>query len=177
MNEIKTFCIDYFSKFFHQDRLYGFLENFVEALIILLFFYFLTIFVKLIVQALYSRLSSDKKSVIFLLRRIINSFLMITGIISALHRLGLNVSALVAGLGLTGFALGYAFKDALSNVLAGIMIILYRPFRIGDLVKVGDFKGIVSEVDLRHTAITDKGKRHLVPNSTILSEIISVKIR
>ena len=54
----------------------------------------------------------------------------------SLGTLGINVSALVAGLGLTGFALGFAFRDALSNVLAGVMILLYHPFHRGDCANI-----------------------------------------
>ena len=56
-----------------------------------------------------------------------NIVLIIMGFVTTLGTLGIDVSAIVASLGLTGFAIGFAFKDALSNYLAGIMVILYRP--------------------------------------------------
>ena len=62
--------------------------------------------------------------------------LVVFGVITALGTVGINVSALVAGLGLTGFALGFALKDALSNVLAGALILSYRPFRRGERIEV-----------------------------------------
>ena len=61
---------------------------------------------------------------------------LIFGVITALGTLGVDVSALVAGLGLTGFALGFALKDTISNLLAGVLILLYRPFGIGNRIKI-----------------------------------------
>jgi len=77
--------------------------------------------------------------------------LIIFGFITAPGTLGVNISALVAGLGLTGFALGFAFRDALPNVLAGIMILFYHPFRRGDRVVITGLEGQVTAIDLRYT--------------------------
>ena len=58
-----------------------------------------------------------------------------------LFSIGIHVSAIVASLGLTGFAIGFAFKDALSNYLAGIMVILYKPYDIRDNVNITGVRG------------------------------------
>ena len=58
--------------------------------------------------------------------------LLALGLITTLGTLGVDVSALVTGLGLTGFALGFAIKDTISNILAGVLLLIYRPFQIGD---------------------------------------------
>ena len=50
---------------------------------------------------------------------------------------GVDVSALVAGLGLAGFAIGFALRDAVSNTLAGVLVLMYQPFRVGDDIKTG----------------------------------------
>jgi small-conductance mechanosensitive channel len=65
-----------------------------------------------------------------ILGRVAKIALVSLGFVSALGTMGVNVSALVASLGLTGFALGFALRDALSNFLAGILILFYRPFHI-----------------------------------------------
>ena len=70
-----------------------------------------------------------------LLSRTSNVTIIIFGFITALGTLGVNVSALVAGLGLTGFALGFAMKDTISNLLSGVLILLYRPFKKGNRIK------------------------------------------
>lgn len=98
--------------------------------------------------------------------------LIVLGGITALGTAGVNVSALVAGLGLTGFALGFALKDALSNLLAGLLILIYRPFKRHDRISVAGFEGIVIETDLRYTTLQDEGKKILIPNSTLFTNSI-----
>jgi len=102
-----------------------------------------------------------------------NIGLIIMGIVTALGTLGIDVSAIVASLGLTGFAIGFAFKDALSNYLAGIMVILYKPYDIGDNVNITGCEGKISEIDLRYTTIENDGEIHMVPNSVCLSKTIT----
>jgi small-conductance mechanosensitive channel len=94
------------------------------------------------------------------------------GVITALGTAGVNVSALVAGLGLTGFALGFALRDALSNLLAGILILIYRPFKRHDRISVAGFEGIVIETDLRYTTLQGEDKRILIPNATLFTHSI-----
>lgn len=100
--------------------------------------------------------------------------LLAFGTVSALGTMGVNVSALVAGLGLTGFALGFALKDVLSNFLAGVLILLYRPFELDDYIVVAGSDGIVTEIDLRYTTLQKEGQRFLIPNSVLITNSISV---
>ena len=100
---------------------------------------------------------------------------VLLGALTALGVLGVNITALVAGLGLTGFAVGFALKDIISNLLAGMLIILYSPFRIGDTIKVGAFEGRVIEVNLRYTVVEREGEKILIPNSTMFTNIITVR--
>ncbi len=96
------------------------------------------------------------------------------GIITALGTLGVNITGIVAGLGLTGFALGFALKDSISNLLAGVMILLYRPFEVGDRIDVSGLAGTVVHVDLRYTELDNEKERVLVPNSKMLTDPIRV---
>ena len=96
------------------------------------------------------------------------------GIITALGTLGVNITGIVAGLGLTGFALGFALKDSISNLLAGVMILLYRPFEVGDRIDVSGLSGTVVHVDLRYTELDNERERILVPNSKMLTDPIRV---
>jgi small conductance mechanosensitive channel len=100
--------------------------------------------------------------------------LMVFGAITALGTMGINVSALVAGLGLTGFALGFALKDILSNLIAGVLILLYRPFRVNDYIMVAGNEGIVTEIDLRYTTLQKEGQIFLIPNSVLFTNSIGV---
>ena len=79
--------------------------------------------------------------------------LIIFGLVMALGTIGINVSALVAGLGLTGFALGFALKDVVSNLIAGSMILLHKPFKVHDIICEAGHEGKVSDIDLRYTTI------------------------
>jgi small-conductance mechanosensitive channel len=100
--------------------------------------------------------------------------LLILGIITALGTLGVNIMGIVAGLGLTGFAVGFALKDSIANLLAGVLILLYRPFEIGDRIDVAGFAGRVTHVDLRYTELDSDAERVLVPNSKMLTDPIRV---
>jgi small conductance mechanosensitive channel len=85
------------------------------------------------------------------------------------------VKALVASLGLTGFALGFALKDIISNSLARVLILFYKPFHPGDHIDVAGSEGIVSSVDMRYTTlIVNAGQRVLVPNSNLFTNTIRV---
>ena len=96
------------------------------------------------------------------------------GVITALGTLGVNITGIVAGLGLTGFALGFALKDSIANLLAGVMILLYRPFEVGDRIDVSGLAGTVVHVDLRYTELDSERERILVPNSKMLTDPIRV---
>jgi small conductance mechanosensitive channel len=96
------------------------------------------------------------------------------GAISAIGTVGIDVSSLVAGLGLTGFALGFALKDTISNALSGIMIIIYKPFTSNDRISMAPFEGEVVEVNLRYTVLDMGGKKVFIPNSLLFTTPITV---
>ena len=109
-----------------------------------------------------------------LLASIARLTLLVLGLVTALGTLGVNITGIVAGLGLTGFALGFALKDSIANLLAGVMIILYRPFDIGDRIDIGGLAGNVVKIDLRYTELDAEKERVLVPNSKLLTDPIRV---
>ena len=109
-----------------------------------------------------------------LLARTAKITLIIFGFVTALGTLGVNVSALVAGLGLTGFALGFALKDTISNLLAGVLILVYRPFGIRNHIKISGYEGTVVSIDLRYTELDGEGNKILIPNSKLFTDPITV---
>ena len=113
-------------------------------------------------------------AIVKLLGRTAKNLLMLIGLITALGTLGVDVSAMVAGLGLTGFALGFALKDILSNLISGILILLYEPFKLNDLIMVDKYEGKVMDINLRYTTISQDGNDVLVPNSFLFSKPIKV---
>lgn len=101
-------------------------------------------------------------------------FLLLFGVVTALGTLGLDVTALVAGLGLTTFALGFALRDILSNALSGVLVLLYKPFHVGDHISVKGLEGKVIEINLRYTVLEQQSKRMLIPSSLLFSEPVTV---
>ena len=109
-----------------------------------------------------------------LVSEVVKISIMVFGIVTSLGTLGINVSALVAGLGLSGFALGFALKDTISNLLAGVLILVYHPFDIGDYIIVSGQEGKVSHIDLRYTTLDGAEKIILIPNSLVFANTVSI---
>jgi small-conductance mechanosensitive channel len=131
----------------------------------------------ILLQKLIRRLIASSKlnrDALKLLEQTATSIVWIVGIVTALGTLGIDVSALVAGLGLTGFAVGLALKDILSNFVSGALILIYRPFRRNDRISVAGFEGTVIDIDLRYTTLQAEEKKILIPNASIFTHTICV---
>ena len=88
-------------------------------------------------------------------------------IVMVLARLGVNVAPLIAGLGVTGFILGFAFQESLGNFASGMMIALNEPFKAGDFVELAGLSGTVLEVNIMATVLaTADNKKIVVPNKS-----------
>jgi len=86
---------------------------------------------------------------------------------------GANWTALLALLSVSTLAVGLAFQDVLKNFVAGVYLLLERPFSIGDRIQVSDFEGTVESIDIRTVALRNaRDERILVPNASVFSEII-----
>ncbi len=149
------------------------LPRVIGVVVIFVIFFILAKILKRIITSTAERLKLDG-NLTSLLARISNITFIIFGFVTALGTLGINVSALVAGLGLTGFALGFALKDTISNLLSGILILLYRPFEIGNRIKISGYEGIVISIDLRYTELDSEGNKVLIPNSKLFTDPITV---
>jgi small-conductance mechanosensitive channel len=114
-----------------------------------------------------NRSSPDRRTVFNLISQTLRFVILTCGVITALGTIGVNVSALVAGLGLTGFALGFALRDALSNTLAGVLILFYHPFKLGDRISTSGLEGTVVDIDLRYTTLKPDGRVILIPNQNL----------
>lgn len=101
--------------------------------------------------------------------------IFIIGIITALGTMGVDVVALVAGLGLVGFAVGFALKDTISNLFSGFLVLLYQPFKAGDYITVEKVEGEVIDIGLRYTVVKTDTQHTFVPNSILLSHPLTVK--
>ncbi|MEW6497621.1 MAG: mechanosensitive ion channel family protein [Cyanobacteriota bacterium] len=88
----------------------------------------------------------------------------------------LRLGDIIAALGLSSVAIGFAFQDIFKNFLAGVLLLLQEPFRIHDQVIIGDYEGTVEQIDIRTTQIrTYQGERILLPNSTVFTSAVQVR--
>ena len=152
------------------------LPAFASGLVVIAVFWAMAAVVRAGLRRLAQDKGSDRAILVNLAARAFYWALVLVGLVSGLGTMGIDVSALVAGLGLTGFALGVACKDLLSNLLAGGLILLYRPFRYGDRVEVAGYKGIVVDIDLRYTTVEGDGARYLIPNQTLYTKPITIEV-
>jgi MscS family membrane protein len=106
-------------------------------------------------------------------RKSLRAFVIFIAALLTIQNLGYSISGLLASLGIGGLAVALAAKDTLANVFGSLMIILDRPFHIGDWIKTGDMEGTVEEVGFRSTKIRTFAKTLIsVPNSAITNQSI-----
>lgn len=151
----------------------GFLTMLVRAVLIIGAAYLLAGFV----QGIFNRVGDkdkERRAIIRLLGRIVKFCIVAMAVIMAIKVLGFDILPLIAGLGLTGIGLALAFKDLLTSTVAGVVILLSRPFHEGDHISVAGFEGTVLDIDLRYTRLQGEGKEFLVPNSTVMTSPVTV---
>lgn len=149
------------------------LPKLAAVIFIIILFVLLSKFVRRIIIKVATKLKFDAHLTIFF-AQVSRVIFILLGLVTALGTIGINVSALVAGLGLTGFAVGIAFKDTISNILSGVLILLYRPFNIDDKIKIADFEGTVISVDLRYTKLKTETGFVLIPNSKCFTDPVEI---
>ncbi len=99
------------------------------------------------------------------------------GIIAAMQAMNVPIGTLVGAIGLSGLVLGIAMKEVVSNAVSGVMLLLFRPFRHRDHIKVGDFAGEVVDIDMRYTHLDAGETIVFVPNAMMFSLAVTVKAR
>jgi small conductance mechanosensitive channel len=145
------------------------LPRIISGVVIILLFLALAWMLRRIFRGIAGRFDMERRPLVNLGGEAAWFTAIALGIIIGFGTMGVDVTALVAGLGLTGFALGFALRDAVSNLLAGVLIILYQPFRSGDRIEVDGSAGTVVGIDLRYTVLDAGDRRILVPNSSLLA--------
>ena len=161
----------------YNEELFKLFVNKVPDFILSVFIFVVFFIIGKIIERVIIRVLNKKNTKIAIskvIAGIIKNILVIIGFISALGTLGVNVSAIVAGLGLSGFAFGFAFKDMLSNFISGLLIFIYEPFKLGDIIEVNGKTGKVVDINLRYVTMETDEIRALVPNSISVSKIVLV---
>lgn len=150
-----------------------FAANLIVAVVIFLAFYVVWKVVARVAVRIMTRAGTDQTTARFVESALQLSILTI-GLVQALSALGINTTALLTSLGIVGLTIGFAARDALSNLISGLLIFWDRPFVIGDLVEVDDDYGRVQNITLRSTRIvTVDGKMLAVPNSHIVNSTVT----
>ena len=125
-----------------------------------------------LMKAALTRAKVDKTLVSFL-GNVANIGLLILIIIAALGKLGIPTTSVTALIGGAGLAVALSLKDQLSNFAAGALIILFRPFKVGDFIRVNGFEGIVREIKMVQTSLsTSDNEEIILPNSVVMSNSI-----
>jgi small conductance mechanosensitive channel len=99
--------------------------------------------------------------------------ILVLAVISSFETFGIRVTSLVAVLGAAGLAVGLALQGTLSNFASGVMLLTFRPFKVGDVIKVSGETGRVDEIDLIFTRLdTFDNRRIVIPNSKVFGSVI-----
>lgn len=108
------------------------------------------------------------------LANVLYGVLLVVIVLSALSNLGVNTTSFVAILGAASLAVGLAFKDTFANIGAGVLLIFFRPFKVGDFVNAGGEAGVVEEINLFSVLMkTGDNKRIIIPNSGVIGKTIT----
>ena len=177
MSKLFNIILERLQTLFNPDTLgtqiVDFLINFVVALITFAIFYLVWMIVRLLLKRFLPKSRFDTTSQAFI-TTILQYSILLLGIVNALSVMGVDTAGLLASLGIVGITIGFAARDAFSNLISGILIFLDRPFVIGDLVEVGDNYGRVDQITLRSTRIiTGDGKMLAVPNAEIINKTVT----
>jgi small-conductance mechanosensitive channel len=145
------------------------LPNLVVAILVIVITYVIASFVKMLAGKLLNRFS-ERSPITGLFSTLFYIVTLGIGLIMALNVLHLEqtVTSLLAGAGIIGLALGFAFQDITANFLSGVLIAIRKPIQIGDIIQTQEFLGTVAKIDLRVTVIrTFQGLHVIIPNKDI----------
>lgn len=163
------------------DKVHGWWEsavkmfpNFVIAVLVVIVFFIIAKYVKKAITKLLYKLYGSS-AIINLFANIIYLSILTAGTFVALDILDLDktVTSMLAGLGIIGLALGFAFQEIAANFMSGIILSINKPFTIGDIVEINDIMGIVETVSLRTTNLrTFQGNIVFIPNKNVFQNAI-----
>lgn len=157
----------------YQQGLLHFLFNLLAALLIFWIGRWLARAFSQGVAALLQRQSVDH-TIIGFVRVVIQALVLLMATIAALGAIGVQTGSLLAVLGTAGLAVALALKDALANFAAGILLVLFRPFRVSEVVEVAGVSGTVEQIHLFSTVLKSPDHKLLVvPNGTIVKSTIT----
>lgn len=147
--------------------------NMVVGIVIFVSYLLLWLLLRLLLDAILRSTNLDQTNTIFI-KTIFKYTVLAIGVVNGMAAAGINTASVLASLGIAGLTVGFAARDAFSNLISGLLIYLDRPFVIGDLVEIGEFYGRVDQITLRSTrVITSDGKMLAVPNADIINKTVA----
>lgn len=150
-----------------KEKLIDFLPQLIAAIVILFVGWMVARLVTAIVRKALGKSKLDPTLINFL-SSLIYFAMMAFVVVSSITKLGVNTASFVAIIGAASFALGFAMQGSLSNFAAGVMLMIFRPMRVNDLVEAGGVLGVVEEIGVFATTInTLENKRAIIANSTV----------
>jgi small-conductance mechanosensitive channel len=165
-----------------KNKLGGWLTGFIKllpnlllAVLVFTFFFFAAKYIRNLIYRLILRISK-KPAISGLFSSISYIIFLFIGLFISLELLQLEktISSLLAGAGIIGLALGFAFQDLTANFISGVFIIFRKPFEVGHIVETNGFIGTVEEIQLRSTTIrTFQGLHIMLPNKEIFQKPIT----
>ncbi len=164
-----------------RDFLKGFAERLpyiIVGVLIYILFLILSKLLKKGINNIARRSNSINDTLASLVSRIVGTLIMVFGFLAACVIIipSFKPSDIIAGLGISTVAIGFAFKDILQNYFAGLLILWRQPFKVGDQIKVKEFEGTVEEINMRSTRLkTYDGERAILPNGDVYTSVMLVK--
>lgn len=158
------------------DKLQSFVTDYglkvVGAIVILIIGRIIAGIARNVVKKVLNRRKTDETVVSFL-GTLVYTLVIIAVLLAVLDKFGVETASFVVVLGAAGFAVGFALQGSLSNFASGVMIITFRPYRVGDFVEAAGVAGVVREVHLFNTIIdTPDNIKVIVPNGKIAGDVI-----
>lgn len=151
------------------------LPNLVLSILVFVIFWYVAKFLRKGMNKLLFKVS-HKRSISGLFSSIFYFIILFVGLFISLQILNLEktIASLLAGAGIIGLALGFAFQDLTANFISGVFIIFRKPFDVGSIIDTNGFTGIVEEIQLRSTTIrTVQGLHIMLPNKEIFQKPIT----
>jgi len=158
--------------FLTQETLNAWTQKIIIAAIVLAAGSILVLFVVGLIKGLLKRTPIDETALSFV-SNLMRAILFVILLVAALHVLGVPQASMVAAIGAAGLAIALSLQGSLSNLAAGVLLSIFRPFKIGDAVEVGGQMGVVDELQILFTKLHTFDNRGLiVPNAQILGNHI-----
>ncbi len=148
----------------------------IDVVLALLIFFVGRFAVRMLVRMIRKGMqkNSVEKTLETFVCNLVNSALLIVVIIAAIGQIGIQTTSFIAIFGAAGLAIGLALQGSLSNFASGVLIVLFRPYKVGDFVEAAGIAGVVEQVQILTTVLkTGDNKQVIVPNSQIMDSIIT----